>query len=112
MKEYKQKIEEIRNLYKRFEETMREYHSIEYSIERAEKILALSKESDRCRNLAIKKLQKLAENLGFNLTKDLKKNKWEFEDAFRAIERRVNAAIEALFDLDPRFEREISIAKF
>lgn len=110
MKEYKQKIEEIRNLYKRYEEAKRESFAIEYSIERVDEILALSNESSYCRKLATKKLQKLAENLGFNLTKEVKKSDRAFEDTVRAIERRINAAIVALYDFDPRFEHEISIA--
>lgn len=110
MKEYKTRIEEIKTLFKRYNEAKEDAYSIEYSIDVCEDVLALMNESKRCRKLATKKILKLAEELGFSLLKDVKNNDTDFMSALFSIEARINVAIAALYDFDTRFNTSISIA--
>lgn len=109
MKEYKNKIEEIKTLFIRYGEAKEDACSIEYSIDRSDDILALLNESKRCRKLATKKLLKLAEDLCFSLLKDVKKSDNDFMSTLHSIEARIHVAISALYDFDPRYNTSISI---
>lgn len=106
MKEYKIRIEEIRNLFNGYKESKEKAYELSFS--EYDNILTLLDESKKLRAKAIKKLKKLAEDCGFRILQDLKYD-FKFEYVATSIEAQIDSALEALHSVS-RFNHAIDLA--
>lgn len=106
MKEYKIRIEEIKDLFKGYEESKNKAYQL--PSEECDEVLNLLEESKKLRAKATKKLKKLAEDLGFRILQDIKFD-YKFTDVVYSIEGMVDDAIFALHNVS-RFNHNIDLA--
>lgn len=106
MKEYKCKIEDIKNLFWLYEESR--LKAYELPSEEYNEVINLLEESKKFRAKAVKKLNKLAEDCGFKIMQDIKYD-YKFQYVVNSIESQIDDAIEALHRV-PRFDHNIELA--
>ncbi len=106
MKEYKHKIEEIKNLFQLYEESRQKAY--ELPSEEYEEVINLLEGAKKSRAKAVKKLKKLAEDCGFKILQDIKYD-YKFQYVVDSIESRIDDAIQALHSVS-RFDHNIELA--
>ena len=102
MVEYRHKLDDILLNFRRAEQLQEEALAIKS--ERANSPIIYSKleESKKCNKKAVNDLEKIIGSLGFKLDFKIKSDS-DFLKAYQAISRRVDAALEALYDFTERF---------
>lgn len=107
MKKYKAKIESIKSLFEDFQKAKEKAY--ELPSDQYDEILSLLEESNKIRAKANKQLNKLASDLGFVIMREIKYDH-QFMDVVYSIERRIDAALEALNDIS-WFNHDIKLAQ-
>ena len=107
MKEYKTRIKNIKNLIEDYKKAKNKAYEI--PSDRYDEILNLLNESKKIRSKANKQLNKLASDLGFVILHEVKYDH-QFMDVVYSIERRIDAALEALNDIS-QFNHDIKLAQ-
>lgn len=108
MIQYKTRIEEIEKNFNAAVETKAEARSIEPAPDTYDTILDTFAKAKRMRSKAARDLSKLASELGFKLLKEIKDDDDDFLAVLYSIKRRINAAIEALYGFEQRYELNIA----
>lgn len=99
MKEYRKRLDEIKEMITLSQELSEKAGSITPEPDAYERILGLYDDSKKTRKKAEKKLFKLASDLGFEITKNVKRD-GDFMEVWYSISRRVDRAMEILYAFD------------